>query len=150
MKIKRRLIVFIAAVVFVVVSAGAQEPNAPSASPVPMQLRPVPGQVVTLTSQAGFHNEPSIAVNPINASQIVAAYQAPATVACSRDGGSSWKVAAGTAPTDYRVSGDVSVTYDKHGAAIEPKCGKGDDRPKNHENPNPIAPEQSQIFLLSS
>ncbi len=39
-------------------------------------------------------------------------------MAFSRDGGSSWKVATGTAPADYRVSGDVSVTYDKHGAAI--------------------------------
>ena len=83
-----------------------------------MQLPPAPGQVVTLTPEAGFHNEPSIAVNPNNASQVVAAYQVPATVAFSRDGGSSWKVATGTAPTDYRVSGDVSITYDKHGAAI--------------------------------
>ena len=113
-----RIVLYIAAVIFFAVSAKAQEPTAPSASPVPMQLAPAPGQVVTLTPEAGFHNEPSIAVNPMNASQIVAAYQVPATVAFSRDGGSSWQVATGTAPSDYRVSGDVSVTYDKHGAAI--------------------------------
>jgi hypothetical protein len=117
MKIARRLhiLLYIAAVVSFAISAEAQEPTASS---VPMKLPPVPGQVLTLTPDAGFHNEPSIAVNPINASQVVAAYQVPATVAFSRDGGSSWKVATGTAPSDYRESGDVSVTYDKHGAAI--------------------------------
>ncbi len=84
-----------------------------------MQLPPAPGLViVTLTPEAGFHNEPSIAVSSMNPSRVIAAYQVPATVAFSRDGGSSWKVATGTAPADYRVSGDVSVTYDKHGAAI--------------------------------
>lgn len=82
------------------------------------QLPPVPGRVVTLTPQAGYRNEPSIAVNAKNPSQVVAAYQVPATVAYSQDGGGSWKVATGTAPKDYRVSGDVSVIYDKHGAAI--------------------------------
>ena len=94
----------------------AQEP-APSNNSVE-KLPPVPGQVITLTPEAGFHNEPSIAVNPSNAAQVAAAYQVPATVAFSRDGGNSWKVAVGTAPTDYRVSGDVSITYDKHGAAV--------------------------------
>ena len=113
-----RIVLYVAAVIFFAVSAKAQEPTAPSASPVPMKLAPAPGQVVTLTPEAGFHNEPSIAVNPVNPLQVVAAYQVPATVAFSRDGGSSWQVATGTAPSDYRVSGDVSVTYDKHGAAI--------------------------------
>jgi len=82
------------------------------------ELPPVPGGVVTITPEAGYRNEPSIAVNVGNPSQVVAAYQVPATVAYSQDGGSSWKVATGTAPKDYRVSGDVSVTYDKHGAAV--------------------------------
>jgi hypothetical protein len=82
------------------------------------ELPPVPGKVGTITPQAGFFNEPSIAVNPNNPSQAVAAYQNPAAVAYSQDGGNSWKIASGTAPKDYKVSGDVSITYDKHGAAI--------------------------------
>jgi len=87
--------------------------------PLPVEQLPlVPGKVLTITPQAGYRNEPSIAVNAKNPSQIVAAYQVPATVAFSQDGGGSWKVATGTAPKDYRVSGDVSVIYDKHGAAI--------------------------------
>ncbi len=116
MRTERRplVLLFIAAVVLFAASAQAQEPTARSAGPLP----PAPGRLVTLTPAAGFHNEPSIAVDPNNASRIIAAYQVPATVAFSRDGGSSWKVATGTAPTDYRVSGDVSVTYDEHGAAI--------------------------------
>ncbi len=82
------------------------------------ELPPVPGKIVTITPQAGYRNEPSIAVNAKNPSQIVAAYQVPASVAYSQDGGNSWKSATGTAPKDYRISGDVSVIYDKRGAAI--------------------------------
>ena len=90
----------------------------PLSVPTIEQLPPAPGQVFTVTPEAGFNNEPSIAVNPGNASQVVAAYQMPARVAYSQDGGNSWKLAMGTSPADYRVSGDVSITYDKHGAAI--------------------------------
>lgn len=91
-----------------------QPPNAPSAA----QLPGVPGRVLTITPEAGFNNEPSIAVNAANSSQLIAAYQMPARVAYSQDGGNSWKLATGTEPKDYRISGDVSVTYDKHGTAI--------------------------------
>jgi hypothetical protein len=86
----------------------------PPASELPL----VPGKVITITPQSGFYNEPSIAVNPTNPSQVVAAYQNQASVAYSQDGGTSWKIANGTSAKDYRVSGDVSITYDKHGAAI--------------------------------
>lgn len=119
MKIDRRFLVFLylAPIIFAALKVVAQEPVGPATS-APIQLPPVPGQLVTITTEAGFHNEPSIAVNPVNSSQAVVAYQVPATVAFSRDGGGTWKIAAGTAPVDYRVSGDVSMTYDKHGAAI--------------------------------
>ncbi len=100
------------------ISAGAQEPASPSATSVAAPLPTAPGKVVTVTPDVGFHNEPSIAVNPGNPAQVVAAYQALASVVFSQDGGSSWKMATGTASTNYKVSGDVSITYDKHGAAI--------------------------------
>src|ERR1019366_7153951 len=93
-----------------------QPPDAPATSAA--QLSDVPGRLVTITPEAGFNNEPSVAVNPATSSQVIAAYQMPARVAYSQDGGSSWKLASGTTPTDYRISGDVSVTYDKHGTAI--------------------------------
>ena len=89
----------------------AQDQAAPASAAD--QLPPVPGNVVTITPEAGYRNEPSIAVNAKDPSQLVAAYQTNASVAYSQDAGSTWKIATGTAPKDYRISGDVSVIYDK-------------------------------------
>ena len=81
-------------------------------------LSRAPGaKIVNLTAQSGFFNEPSIAVNPKNPEQLVAAYQVNATVAYSVDGGQSWHKTENTAPKDYKVSGDVSVAYGGDGAA---------------------------------
>src|SRR5262245_41111528 len=68
--------------------------------------------LVDINPKPGFFNEPSIAVNPGNPLQLVVAWQVNASVAYSADGGQTWAVAEGTAPKDYRVSGDVSATYD--------------------------------------
>jgi hypothetical protein len=82
------------------------------------QLPPAPGaRVLQLTPEAGYFNEPSVAVNPRNPRQVVAAFQVPAHVAYSEDGGGSWNQVP-VAPKDYKISGDVSVTYDAHGHAI--------------------------------
>jgi len=48
----------------------------------------------------------------------VAAWQVGASAAYSADGGTTWKMAEGTAPKNYRVSGDVSLAYDASGHAI--------------------------------
>ncbi len=66
----------------------------------------------------GSYTEPSIAVNPQMPGQILTAFQAPASVAYSNDSGDTWQLAAGTAPQNYKVSGDVSVAYDILGHAI--------------------------------
>jgi hypothetical protein len=95
----------------------AQQPAPPPPAATP-PLAPVPGHITTLTEKPGFWSEPSVAANAANPAQVVAAYQEPASVAYSQDGGSTWKIAAGTAPKDYRVAGDVSITYDKKGHAI--------------------------------
>jgi hypothetical protein len=113
-----RVILFCVVTLIAVVSAQAQESPASSTAVVGDLRTAAPGRVLTVTPEAGFHNEPSIAVNPGNPSQVVAAYQSHASVVFSQDGGNSWKAATGTASTDYKVSGDVSITYDKHGAAI--------------------------------
>lgn len=76
------------------------------------------GKVISLPRRAGNQTEPSIAVNPQKPSQILAAFQAPAGVAYSEDSGDSWQLAMGIAPENYKVSGDVSVTYDILGHAI--------------------------------
>ena len=84
-------------------------------------LEPLPrapaAKVTNLTPAPGFFNETSIAVNPWNPRELVAAYQVNATVAYSRDGGQSWRKAEDTAPKDYRISGDVSVAFGADGAA---------------------------------
>jgi hypothetical protein len=80
--------------------------------------RPPGGTITTVTPQAGFFTEPSVAINPVNPQQIAAAFQDNASVAYSQDGGTHWQIAAGTAPPNYKVSGDVSIAYDLHGHAI--------------------------------
>ncbi len=81
-------------------------------------LPPAPKAHLTDLTRAGFFNEPAIAVNPANPQQLVVAWQVPASVAYSADGGQTWTVAQGTAPKDYRVSGDVSLAYDAAGHAL--------------------------------
>jgi hypothetical protein len=81
-------------------------------------LPPAPKVHVTdINPKPGFFNEPSIAVNPRNPQQVVVAWQVNASAAYSADGGQTWTIAEGTAPKDYRVSGDVSVTFDSAGRA---------------------------------
>jgi hypothetical protein len=74
--------------------------------------------VIELAHGEDLFNEPSIAVNTKDPQQLVAAFQSPASVSYSRDRGTTWTLAKGTAPADYRVSGDVSVTFDNQGRAF--------------------------------
>lgn len=83
----------------------------------PMLPRAPQANVTTLTVP-GYFSEPSVAVNPGNPRQVVVAYQVPASIAYSTDSGSHWQTAADTAPKKFKVSGDVSVTYDNKGHAI--------------------------------
>src|SRR5438270_1112218 len=83
------------------------------------QLPPAPkAHIVDVTPRAGYFNEPAIALNPKNPQQLVAAWQVNASAAYSRDGGETWKVAEGTEPKTYRISGDVSLAYDASGHVI--------------------------------
>ncbi len=82
-------------------------------------LQPPPNaKVIALNPTPGFFTEPAIAVNQKNPKQIVAAFQGQASAAYSEDAGNTWQIAKGTAPENYRISGDVSVTYDSRGHAI--------------------------------
>src|SRR5271157_1378572 len=53
-------------------------------------------EVNTITPQPGYFTEPSIAVNALDPSQVVTAYQDNAHVAYSRDSGKTWQIATGT------------------------------------------------------
>lgn len=74
--------------------------------------------VITLTPQPGYFTEPGIAINPNNPRQVVAVYQDNAHAAYSFDAGRTWQIATGVESTNYRVSGDVSATYDNQGHAF--------------------------------
>lgn len=79
---------------------------------------PPSASVITVSPRSGFFNEPAIAINQQKPDQVVAAFQSPAKVAYSDDAGAHWELASGTSPTNYNVSGDVSITYDVLGHAI--------------------------------
>lgn len=82
-------------------------------------LPPPPGaRVVSISPRPGSFNEPAVAIDPNNPNHIAAAFQSPAAVSYSQDAGASWQLAAGAAPADYKVSGDVSIAYDILGHAI--------------------------------
>lgn len=79
---------------------------------------PPKAHLTDITPKPGFFNEPAIAANTRDARQLAVAWQVNASVAYSHDGGQSWTTASGTAPRDYRISGDVSITFDAAGHAI--------------------------------
>lgn len=82
-------------------------------------LPSVPGaQIFPLTPDPGSFTEPAIAVNPNNPQQIVAVFQDDVHASYSSDAGRSWKTAEGVAPANFKVSGDVSATFDSEGHAF--------------------------------
>ena len=82
-------------------------------------LPEAPGRrVITLTPQPGEFHTPVIAINPRNPQQLVAGFQSKTSASYSTDGGEHWTLAEGTAPAEYRGTGDTSLTYDREGRAI--------------------------------
>ncbi len=75
-------------------------------------------QVLALTPTPGYFTEPGVAVNPRNPQQVVAVFQDNAHAAYSTDTGKTWQLAEGVAPSNYRVSGDVSTVFDNEGHAF--------------------------------
>lgn len=87
--------------------------------PSPKSLPKAPGtEVFSLTPAPGYFTEPAIAINPVNAQQVVAVFQDNAHASYSQDAGHTWLAAQGVAPTNYKVSGDVSAAYDNLGHAF--------------------------------
>src|ERR1700734_2605544 len=76
------------------------------------------GEVFSLTPTPGPFTEPGIAINPNNSQQVVAVYQDNAHASYSLNAGHTWHAAESVAPQNYRVSGDVSTTFDNQGHAF--------------------------------
>ena len=70
--------------------------------------------IVTVSPPESFGNEPSIAVNPNDPREVVAAFQR-ATVAYSRDGGLTFTPAELPPVPGWREGGDVSVAFGSRG-----------------------------------
>lgn len=97
------------------VCAGQTTLEAGNAQP---KLPGAPGAALTtITPDPGFFTEPSIAIDPNHPDDVVAAYQDNAHIAYSTDAGKTW-AAENVESKEYRVSGDVSVTYDNQGHTI--------------------------------
>jgi hypothetical protein len=80
-------------------------------------LPPAPARhIVTVSPANSRGSEPSIAVNPNNLAQVVAAFQ-PATIAYSTDGAQTFATAELPAVEGWRGGGDVSVAFDNKGHA---------------------------------
>jgi hypothetical protein len=111
----RSLAILFVLVISVTQTAISQEPS----KDISAALAPAPGRIVqSLNSAPGYFTEPGIAVNPKNPEQVVAVFQDNAHASYSVNGGREWQAAGGVEPPNYRVSGDVSVTYDLQGHAI--------------------------------
>lgn len=101
--------------VLVALLGGAAGASAQAVAPLPA----APGaEVTTLSPQPGTWSEPSVSVNPIDPKQVVAAFQFVAQAGYSNDAGKTWKLAAGVAAPNYRMSGDVSTAFDDKGHAL--------------------------------
>lgn len=74
-------------------------------------------RVVTISPPNSRGNEPSIAVNPRNPRQVVAAFQR-ATVAYSDDAAKTFNIAELPPIPGWREGGDVSLTFDDRGAVF--------------------------------
>lgn len=104
-----------ALVLTAMVAGCGAELHAQAVVPLPM----APGaQVTTLSAQPGTWSEPGVAVNPVNPKQVVAVFQYVAQAGYSTDAGQTWKLAAGVAAANYKMSGDVSTAFDAQGHAL--------------------------------
>ena len=107
MKALRTFLVIVGPLISSVVPFHGQElPKAPNA------------EVFPLTAEPGYFTEPGIAVNLSNPKQVVAVFQDNVHASYSTDAGHAWTAAEGTAPKNYRISGDVSTVFDSHGHAF--------------------------------
>ncbi|WP_233841782.1 sialidase family protein [Dyella sp. 2HG41-7] len=77
-----------------------------------------PQTTVTTLTKPGFFTEPGIAINQLDPRNVTAIYQDNVHIAFSNDAGAKWSDVPKVAPPEWRVSGDVSVTYDNNGHAI--------------------------------
>lgn len=117
MKNWRARIAMVAGILFATGAYAGHSPQDATANPQ-AALPAAPCAALTMiTPEPGFFTEPSIAIDPNHPDNVVAAYQDNAHIAYSTDAGKTW-TAENVESKEYRVSGDVSVTFDNQDHAI--------------------------------
>jgi BNR repeat-like domain len=87
----------------------------PAQGPLP----PAPkASIVDISPPDGAFTEPGIAINPKRPNEVLAVYQVGPFAAYSSDSGKTFSAPQALKPPDYRVSGDVSTTFDDQGHAF--------------------------------
>lgn len=82
-------------------------------------LAPAPNaSIVDISPGNGAFTEPGLAVNPKRPNELLAVYQVGPFAAYSDDSGKSFSAPQALKPPDYRISGDVSTTFDNQGHAF--------------------------------
>jgi hypothetical protein len=69
-------------------------------------------------SGPGYHNETSVALDPVRPNRVLASWQVPATVAWSADAGATWKSVALPGTDRWELAGDPVVTFGGEGRAF--------------------------------
>lgn len=128
-------------VLLATMAACASRPARPS-SPAPG-----PALAVRAVSPVGYHDETSVAIDPTRPGTVLAAYQVPATVARSTDGGEHWSSRALPETDRYQLSGDPAVTFDAQGHAYALYIAF--DRPDDYDTLGAAA-HRNGIFLNRS
>ncbi len=109
------------AIATLVIPAVALATGCAGGTPPGARLDVPPGTRPTLSvgavSGAGYHNETSVAIDPVRHGGVIASWQIPATVARSSDGGATWKSVALPGTDRWELAGDPAVTYGPDGTA---------------------------------
>lgn len=115
----------------------------PAGTPAP----PAPLLSAIAITPAGYHNETSLAIDPADAQHVVAAWQIPATVAASADGGATWHAQPLPGVTRWQLAGDPVVGFDRAGHAYAVYIAF--DRPADYDTLGRAA-HRNGIFLNRS
>lgn len=94
--------------------AGSREPGAESRE---RRQLSAPTLSATTVTPPGYHNETSIAIDPVRSGSVLAAYQIPASVLRTTDGGAHWSGGALPGVRQFELAGDPSVYFDADGHA---------------------------------